>query len=254
MIDLPGAVPHGFIGEPFPALGISDPTYQDWLDSYAQSLQTTGGYDLGIAFHWEKLADNAKTKPDMYTQDVEYSKYGITRAVNDVLTPGQNTVVAAGAAMLADVERDTAVLPVGQNDVVDVNFIGWSRGGDAVSQALQDMNADTNLSPHLQAGYMMMTTVDPHPANNIISDFSSIFPLALPIIACSIRSRLTAGIPHMTASIARRSIVRRAMSSAEKFCAGAVLARPNTANNSAPTIILCFAITSIPPSPVRACL
>src|SRR5271166_4826267 len=44
------------------------------------------------------------------------------------------------------------------------------------------------------------------------------------------RSELTAGMPHMTASTARRSIVRRANSSAEKVCEAACCANPTRAN------------------------
>src|SRR5271170_7371780 len=44
------------------------------------------------------------------------------------------------------------------------------------------------------------------------------------------RSWLTAGMPHMTASTARRSIVRRANSSAEKVCEVACCANPTRAN------------------------
>jgi hypothetical protein len=64
-------------------------------------------------------------------------------------------------------------------DVVDVQFIGHSRGGVVISEALQDLNnsnandpgdnfAPGTLPHWLSAGYPMMTMLDPHPANNNI--------------------------------------------------------------------------------------
>ncbi len=55
-------------------------------------------------------------------------------------------------------------------DVVDIHFIGHSRGNVIVSQAIQQL-AGTN-DPALRGGYMQMTLLDPHPANNLYGRFS----------------------------------------------------------------------------------
>jgi hypothetical protein len=54
------------------------------------------------------------------------------------------------------------------NDVVDVNFIGYSRGAVLISTILQYLKRDAKLpaAKALTQGYMMETLVDPHPANN----------------------------------------------------------------------------------------
>lgn len=55
-------------------------------------------------------------------------------------------------------------------DVVDINFIGYSRGAVVVSQVLQSLVGTTD--PALQGGFMEMTLLDPHPANNAFGQFS----------------------------------------------------------------------------------
>jgi hypothetical protein len=56
---------------------------------------------------------------------------------------------------------------LGPNDVVDVHFIGHSRGSVVISQALLDLQKRPLLPLPLKAGYMIMTMLDPHPANNL---------------------------------------------------------------------------------------
>ena len=51
-----------------------------------------------------------------------------------------------------------------KGDVVDVHFIGHSRGTVVVDQAALDLNGTTD--PALRGGYIKMTLLDPHPANN----------------------------------------------------------------------------------------
>jgi hypothetical protein len=63
-------------------------------------------------------------------------------------------------------------------DVVDINFIGHSRGTVVISEVLQAL-VGTN-DPALRGGYMEMTLLDPHPANLAFSQFSWVpfFPAA----------------------------------------------------------------------------
>jgi hypothetical protein len=55
-------------------------------------------------------------------------------------------------------------------DVVDINFIGHSRGTVVISEVLQSLVGTTD--PALQGGFMEMTLLDPHPANNAFGQFS----------------------------------------------------------------------------------
>ena len=51
-------------------------------------------------------------------------------------------------------------------DVVDVHFIGHSRGADVISRALLGIDLLGASEPELAGGYMKMTLLDPHPASN----------------------------------------------------------------------------------------
>jgi hypothetical protein len=53
---------------------------------------------------------------------------------------------------------------------VDINFIGHSRGAVVISNVLQGLVGTKD--PVLQGGFMEMTLLDPHPANNAFSQFS----------------------------------------------------------------------------------
>jgi hypothetical protein len=61
-------------------------------------------------------------------------------------------------------------------DVVDIDFIGHSRGTVVISEVLQDLNGTND--PALRGGYTEMTLLDPHPANLSFSKFSWDFFLA----------------------------------------------------------------------------
>ena len=63
-------------------------------------------------------------------------------------------------------------------DVVDLDLIGHSRGAVVISQALQDLYGTTDTA--LAGGYVKMTLLDPHPANNAygLASFSTTSPFA----------------------------------------------------------------------------
>ena len=149
-IWLVGVIAHGYIYNGkyrslFPSPSSPPPT-AEWVDTMAGQLKSVDGYDVGIGFHWE--------------------------ATVDLQQP--NTGFQAGQALATQVEQDVSKLTLGADDVVDVNFVGYSRGTVAISQALQDLQ-ETNgqLEPQLAHGFMMETLVDPHPANNQFSSYSS---------------------------------------------------------------------------------
>jgi hypothetical protein len=96
------------------------------------------GYNGVVKFHWEKTSNVA----------------------NPAL------ILAAGRRMANAVIAKAKSLNLGKNDVVDVHFIGHSRGSVVISQALINIQNTPNLFAPLKAGYMIMTMLDPHPANN----------------------------------------------------------------------------------------
>ncbi len=60
-----------------------------------------------------------------------------------------------------------AACPLPANAVVDLHFIGHSEGAVVNSQALIRLD-QAGLPPNLQAGFIQMTMLDPHSANNAV--------------------------------------------------------------------------------------
>jgi hypothetical protein len=143
-----GVIAHGLEFDPF--LIFSDQVPQ-WETQMAADLQNIDHYDAVIAFNWVRLS-------------ILPSPFALTIASNLLYQQ-----VVAEANQLA-----------GQHpgDVVDIHFIGHSRGTVVISEVLQDLVGTTD--PALQGGYMEMTLLDPHPANLFYSQFSwaSSLPLA----------------------------------------------------------------------------
>ena len=109
-IWLIGAVAHGLDGDSdlaiaFPRI-ITAPKL-DWVNTMAAQLVNFDGYDAAVPLHWEQAS----------------------------ITPQPDEAVNAGTQLAALVQQKASNLPVGTNDVVDVNFIGYSRGAVVVSQA-----------------------------------------------------------------------------------------------------------------------
>jgi hypothetical protein len=122
-----GAVAHGY------SLTGAAPA---WVDQMADALQAKG-YDAVIRFDWAPLSQ----------------------------LPVPGGAALAGRALAAEVRqaaRDLAELP---NDVVDVHFIGHSRGTAVVSQALLSL-ARSPGPRALRLGYFKETLLDPHVARN----------------------------------------------------------------------------------------
>lgn len=107
-----------------------------WVNQVASTLQGEG-YDATIPVDWSQLSD--------------------------LSVPGTAQLVGWYVAGL--VRQYAATLAVRPNDVVDVNFIGHSRGAVVVDQALWQLAFNPGL-PSLQLGYDRLTLLDPHPAGN----------------------------------------------------------------------------------------
>jgi hypothetical protein len=114
-----------------------------WETNLAAALQQTDGYQAAIAFNWVRATERP--------------------------LPGQATQAGDRLEQQVVTEADQ-LASQHPGDVVDVNFIGHSRGAVVISRALQDQVGTTD--PALAGGYMQMTMLDPHPANNSFSQFS----------------------------------------------------------------------------------
>jgi hypothetical protein len=131
-----GAVTHGFeLTAGLPA----------WVTTMANSLKQDG-YDASIAFDW--WPDSTLPVPGM--------------------------TVLAGAKLAATIASTVAQLTPqpAPGDVIDLHLIGHSRGAVVISQAALDLQALERMGTfpqlsQLGAGYLKMTFLDPHPANNV---------------------------------------------------------------------------------------
>jgi hypothetical protein len=115
-----------------------------WETQMAAALQQQDGYQAVIPFNWVRLS-------------VLPFPFAIQRASSELTQQ-----VTAEANQLA------AQHP---GDVVDINFIGHSRGTVVISEVLQSLVGTSD--PALRGGYMEMTLLDPHPANPAFSQFSA---------------------------------------------------------------------------------
>ncbi len=134
-----GVIAHGLESDPFLV-------YADQVPGWETQMATDllhDGYQAVIPFNWVRLS-------------VLPFPFAITIASN----------------LLYDQVVNEANQLAGQHpgDVVDISFIGHSRGTVVVSEVLQDLVGTTD--PALQGGYMQMTLLDPHPANTAFSQFS----------------------------------------------------------------------------------
>ncbi len=143
-----GVIAHGLDFDEF--LGSTDQV-PEWESLMAVVLQLFDGYQAVIPFNWVSLSVLPFPSAIGLASDLLYQQ------------------VTAEANQLA------AQHP---GDVVDINFIGHSRGTVVISEVLQDLVGTRD--PALQGGYMQMTLLDPHPANSAFSAFSQapFLPLA----------------------------------------------------------------------------
>lgn len=141
-----------------------------WETQMAAALQQQAGYQAVIPFNWAFLS-------------ILPSPLALEMASNQL-----HQQVVTEADQLA-----------GQHpgDVVDINFIGHSRGTVVISEVLQDL-VGTN-DPALRGGYMQMTLLDPHPANPFISasNWDPYIPLANDLAALVISYELLASDPRV---------------------------------------------------------
>lgn len=84
------------------------------------------------------------------------------------------SAVPAEQQLAGAVESIASSFPAGS--VVDVNLIGHSRGAVVVTGVSQILD-QTALPPQLQDGYLELTLIDPHPANNLYLKQGQSFPL-----------------------------------------------------------------------------
>jgi hypothetical protein len=119
-----------------------DGNVPDWEKQLAADL-LSHGYEAVIAFNWADLS----ILPFPFA--IQFASYMLYYQV------------------VTEAEQLASQHP---GDVVDINFIGHSRGTVVISKVLQDLVGTTD--PALRGGFMEMTLLDPHPANNAFSQFS----------------------------------------------------------------------------------
>jgi hypothetical protein len=136
-----GVVAHGY------TMSVSGATPQ-WETDLANTLLSVDGYEAVIPFNWV-FASEARA-------------------------PGE--AIAAGNNLYTQVVTEAGGL-VQQHpgDVIDIQFIGHSRGTVVISQTLQDIANEGN--PIFTGGFLQMTMLDPHPANNAFGKFYSHNPV-----------------------------------------------------------------------------
>jgi hypothetical protein len=114
-----------------------------WEMQMAAALQQQDGYEAVLPFNWVRLS-------------ILPLPWAIQLADNQLYQQ-----------VVAEADQLAAQHP---GDVVDINFIGHSRGTVVISAVLQDLTGTSD--PGLRGGYMQMTLLDPHPTNNINGQFS----------------------------------------------------------------------------------
>lgn len=128
-----GVVSHGF------NLFGQIPGVPGWETQMATDLYRIDKYDFVIPFDWV--------------------------ATSNLPVPG--LALRAGNSLASQISTDADLLVAASGspgDVVDLDLIGHSRGAVVISRALQDLNGTKD--PVLAGGFVKMTLLDPHPANN----------------------------------------------------------------------------------------
>jgi hypothetical protein len=158
-----GVVSHGLEFDPFGNL-------PKWETQMAATLQQDG-YQAVIAFNWTRTS----------------------------FIPLPGFAVQAGNRLAREITTLADQLAAQHpGDVVDIQFIGHSRGAVVVSQAAQDLNGTSD--PALRGAYMLMTLLDPHPASNasgLLLSFEPFVPLSLDIAVGTYVFQLLANDPQV---------------------------------------------------------
>jgi hypothetical protein len=135
-----GVITHGLELNPFLWLTHTAPT---WETQMAASLQQQDGYEAVIPFAWSFLS----------------------------IVPLPGFIELAGNQLYQQVAAEADQLAAQHpGDVVDINFIGHSRGTVVLSEALQALAGRND--PATLGGFIQMTLLDPHPANPQLAAFS----------------------------------------------------------------------------------
>ena len=135
-----GVIAHGLELNPLLWLTNTPPA---WETQMAASLLQHDGYEAVIPFVWSFAS----------------------------ILPLPGVIELAGNQLYQQVATEADQLAAQHpGDVVDINFIGHSRGTVVISEALQ--NLAVRNDPATQGGYMQMTLLDPHPANPRLAGFS----------------------------------------------------------------------------------
>jgi len=111
-----------------------------WIIDMGEALVDENGYEDFVTVDWAATSNN--------------------------LEPGR--AVVAGFDMAKRVANAVEQLS-GPGDIVDVHFIGHSRGAVVISEALQNLEENEDV----RRGFVKITMLDPHPAHSVHSDQTS---------------------------------------------------------------------------------
>jgi hypothetical protein len=139
-----GVIAHGSEFDPLQILLNQAPP---WEMLMAADLHQYAGYEAVIPFNWIRLCLIPSPLAVKIASDMLYTQVTTTADLLASEHPG---------------------------DVVDINFIGDSRGTVVISQVLQKLVGTKD--PALQGGFMQMTLLDPHPSN-LSTPFSALINL-----------------------------------------------------------------------------
>jgi hypothetical protein len=149
-----GVVSHGFL-PPIPGVTATPA----WETSMADALGRSG----------------PAVSPDKYNDVIAFNWV----ATSGIPVPGQ--AVAAGNQLYFQVIAKADALAASHpGDVVDLHFIGHSRGTVVISVALQKLMGTTD--PALKGSYIRATLLDPHPANAATISLADAFPTTAAIV------------------------------------------------------------------------
>jgi hypothetical protein len=123
---------------------------------------------LGVIAHGLSLFETRAAWVDDLGNLLEAKGYAATVRLDWVVRsriPAPNLAILTGVELAQTVRAQAAALATQSNDVVDVHFIGHSRGTAVISVALLALQIDPG-PPALALGFHKETLLDPHVARN----------------------------------------------------------------------------------------
>lgn len=142
-----GVVVHG-LHLPIPRISLIPPSVKlipEWVGTLSSEL-TADGYSQVISANW--VVQSVLPKAGQTQQEAKTLTWQILHST-----------------VLQQAEES-------QGAVLDIHLIAYSRGASVVSQIAEDLEDNSILPQQIRQGFLRMTLIDPHPANNALDLFS----------------------------------------------------------------------------------